>query len=175
MSPLSDTRKRKASSGDSAGAALEVLAFTIGAEEYGVDIHHVQELRSYVAVTRIANAPDFIKGVVNLRGLIVPIIDLRLKMGMSAPTYDQFTVVIIVNVAQGVMGMVVDSVSDVALLLPEQIKPAPQLQVKSGSDSGYVTGLGMIDERLLILLDIERLMSLAQAGAAADTAALLAA
>ena len=145
-----------------AQAALEVLAFTIGAEEYGVDIQGVQELRNYETVTRIANAPAFIKGVVNLRGLIVPIVDLRIKMGVQAPTYDQFTVVIVVNVAQGVMGMVVDSVSDVAKLLPEQIRPAPSLQ--SGPDAGdYITGLGMLDERLLILLDLERLLSLADA------------
>ena len=168
VTQLSNTRIHAA--GD-ACAGLEVLTFTIGAEEYGVDIQRVQELRGYEAVTRIANAPDYIKGVVNLRGLIVPIIDLRIKMGVGQAAYDQFTVVVIVNVAGRVMGMVVDSVSDVALLLPEQIRPAPALQAKPGSDSDYVTGLGMLDQRLLILLDIERLLALADPGADALLAA----
>ena len=135
---------------------LEFLAFTLGAEEYGVDIQKVQELRGYDAVTRIANAPDYVKGVVNLRGIIVPIIDMRMKLGVGTPTYDQFTVVVIVNIVGTTMGMVVDSVSDVTTLQPEQIKPAPQMGMVL--DSNFLIGLGSLDERLLLLLDIERLM-----------------
>jgi purine-binding chemotaxis protein CheW len=135
---------------------LEFLAFTLGAEEYGVDIQKVQELRGYDNVTRIANAPAYIKGVVNLRGIIVPIVDMRMKLSIGVPTYDQFTVVVILSIKGTVMGMVVDSVSDVTTLLPEQIKPAPQISQNSEAD--YVTGLGSLDERLLILVDIERLM-----------------
>ncbi len=135
----------------------EFLAFTLGKEEYGIDILKVQELRGYEAVTRIANSPDFIKGVVNLRGIIVPIIDMRIKFNLGEPTYDQFTVVIILNIAGRVMGMVVDSVSDVIALSSDQVKPAPEMGTALNTD--YLIGLGTIDERMLILVDIDKLMS----------------
>ncbi len=105
-------------SGQTDGKPLEFLVFTLGQEEYGVDIQKVQELRAYEPVTYIANSPDFMKGVVNLRGVIVPIIDLRIKLNIGTPTYDQFTVVIILQLAGKTMGMVVDSVSDVTTLKP---------------------------------------------------------
>lgn len=143
-------------------AGNEFLAFTLGKEEYGIDILKVQEIRGYEAVTRIANAPEFIKGVVNLRGIIVPIVDMRIKFQLGEPTYDQFTVVIILNVGGRVMGMVVDSVSDVITLSPEQIKPAPEMGTAFNSD--YLIGLGTLDERMLILVDIDRLMSSAEMG-----------
>jgi purine-binding chemotaxis protein CheW len=149
-------------SGASATKALEFLAFTLGQEEYGIDIQKVQELRGYDPVTRIANAPEHIKGVVNLRGIIVPIIDLRIKFNLGTPSYDQFTVVIILNMASRVMGIVVDSVSDVITLKPEQIKPAPEMG--SVLDTGYLIGLGTLDERMLILVDIDKLMSSADMG-----------
>jgi purine-binding chemotaxis protein CheW len=117
----------------------------------------VQELRSYDTVTRIANAPEHIKGVVNLRGTIVPVIDMRLKFNLGTPTYDQFTVVIIVNMAGRVMGMVVDSVSDVITLTPEQVKPAPRM--RTVLDTEYLIGLGTLEDRMLILVDLERLMT----------------
>jgi len=146
----------------SAAAPLEVLTFTLGKEEYGIDIQRVQELRGYDTVTAIANAPDFIKGVVNLRGSIVPILDLRLKFNMDASAYDQFTVVIIVNVGGRLIGMVVDSVSDVIALSREQIKPPPQM---SGLlDAEHLIGLGTVGERMLILIDLARLMSSASMG-----------
>jgi purine-binding chemotaxis protein CheW len=141
----------------SAPKALEFLSFTLGQEEYGIDIQKVQELRGYDAVTRIANAPEHIKGVVNLRGIIVPIIDMRIKFNLGTPVYDQFTVVIILNIAHRVMGMVVDSVSDVITLKAEQIKPAPTMG--SALDTEYLMGLGTIEERMLILIDLDRLMS----------------
>lgn len=142
--------------------AHEFLAFTLGQEEYGIDIQKVQELRGYDAVTRIANAPEHIKGVVNLRGIIVPIIDMRIRFNLGTPTYDQFTVVIILNISGRVMGMVVDSVSDVITLTPEQIKPAPEMGAVM--DTAYLIGLGTIDERMLILVDIARLMTGAEMG-----------
>jgi purine-binding chemotaxis protein CheW len=142
--------------------SMEVLAFTLGQEEYGIDIQKVQELRGYDTVTRIANAPEHIKGVINLRGIIVPIIDMRIKFNLGTPTYDQFTVVIILNLASRVMGMVVDSVSDVITLKPEQIKPAPEMG--SVLDTGYLIGLGTLDERMLILVDIDELMSSSEMG-----------
>jgi len=140
----------------------EFLAFTLGREEYGIDILKVQEIRGYEQVTRIANAPDFVKGVVNLRGIIVPIVDMRIKFDLGEPTYDQFTVVIILNIGGRIMGMVVDSVSDVITLNAEQIKPAPEMGTTFNTD--YLTGLGTLDERMLILIDIDKLMSSAEMG-----------
>ncbi len=142
--------------------AHEFLAFTLGKEEYGVHILKVQEIRGYETVTRIANAPEFIKGVVNLRGIIVPIVDMRIKFNLGTPTYDQFTVVIILNVGGRVVGMVVDSVSDVITLSPEQIKPAPEMG--SALNTEYLIGLGTVDQRMLILVDIDKLMSSAEMG-----------
>jgi len=135
----------------------EFLAFNLGDEEYGIDIQQVQELRGYDAVTTIANAPDFIKGVINLRGVIVPILDMRIRFSLGEPTYDQFTVVVILKVKGRTIGLVVDSVSDVAALTPEQIRPAPEFG--SAMDVRYVTGLATVGERMLILLDIEHLLS----------------
>jgi len=143
-------------------AGKEFLAFTLGQEEYGIDILRVQEIRGYEPVTRIANAPDFIKGVVNLRGIIVPVVDMRIKFSLGTPTYDQFTVVIILNIAGRVMGMVVDSVSDVTTLSPGQVKPAPEMGTTFDSD--YLIGLGTLNERMLILVDIDKLMSSSEMG-----------
>ena len=135
----------------------ELLTFTLGKEEYGVDILRVQEIRGYDAVTTIANSPDFIKGVINLRGIIVPIVDMRIKFKLGSVTYDETTVVIILNIANRVVGMVVDGVSDVITLSADQIKAAPEFG--SAIDTQYITGLGAVDERMLILVDIEKLMS----------------
>ncbi|SFU51310.1 chemotaxis protein CheW [Pseudoduganella namucuonensis] len=142
--------------------AAEYLAFTLGKEEYGIDIQKVSEIRSYETPTRIASAAEFVKGVINLRGIIVPIVDMRIKFGLGAPTYNQFTVVIILNIGARVVGMVVDSVSDVTILTPEQIKPAPD--IASSMNTEYLVGLGTIDDRMLILVDIDRLMTGADMG-----------
>jgi purine-binding chemotaxis protein CheW len=152
----------------SAMAAMpkEYLSFRLGGEEYGVDILRVQEIRSYEAPTRIANAPNFVKGVVNLRGVIVPIIDLRLKLACESAAYTDSTVVIVLNVRDRVIGAVVDSVSDVLELGADNIKPAPQLH--ASTDAGYITGMGCVKtgevERMLILTDIEALMGGAELG-----------
>ena len=144
---------------DSNGVASsgEYLTFTLGAEEYGIDILKVQEIRGYEAVTRIANAPPFIKGVINLRGVIVPLVDLRIKFNLGDPTYDQFTVVIILNIGKRVMGIVVDGVSDVIQLNAENLHPAPEFG--SVLDTRYILGLGTVDERMIIMVDIEQLMT----------------
>ncbi|BBL71278.1 chemotaxis protein CheW [Methylogaea oryzae] len=139
-----------------AGAGREYLTFTLGDEEYAIDILTVQEIRGYDTVTKIANAPDFIKGVINLRGTIVPIVDMRIKFQLGTVSYDQFTVVIVLNIGQRVVGMVVDGVSDVITLLPEQIRSAPEFS--SALDTQYLMGLGTVDERMIILVNIERLM-----------------
>ena len=139
------------------GASRELLTFTLGREEYGIDTLKVQEIRGYDTVTTIANAPEFIKGVINLRGIIVPIVDMRIKFKLGNVTYDETTVVIILNVANRVVGMVVDGVSDVLTLKPEQIKPAPEFG--ASLDTWYLQGLGTVDERMLILVDIEKLIT----------------
>ncbi|ALM54279.1 chemotaxis protein CheW [Halomonas huangheensis] len=149
--------------GHSSGSAAadlnqrQFLIFSLGSEEYAIDILKVQEIRGYDNVTRIANAPAFIKGVTNLRGVIVPIVDLRLRFALDSAEYNNQTVVIVVNVGQRVIGIVVDSVSDVMALLPEQIKPAPDFGVTLSSD--YLSGLGSVGDRMLVLVDIERLLS----------------
>jgi len=143
-------------------AGGEFLTFRLGAEEYGIDILKVQEIRSYEQPTRIANAPEFIKGVVNLRGVIVPIVDLRVKLACPSAEYNSFTVVIVLNVRGRVVGAVVDSVSDVLELAAGTIKPAPEMH--TSVDTSFITGIGSINERMLILMDIEALMSSAEMG-----------
>ncbi|MDD0840085.1 chemotaxis protein CheW [Curvibacter sp. HBC61] len=146
----------KSSEGAITGAR-EYLTFRLDQEEYGIDILKVQEIRGYEPPTRIANAPEFIKGVVNLRGTIVPIVDMRLKFNCANAEYNNFTVVIILNLRSRVVGIVVDSVSDVMELSPDNIKAAPDIE--SVIDNGCILGLGSVGERMLILLDIEKLMS----------------
>ncbi len=133
-------------------ASKQFLTFRIGPEEYGIDILKVQEIRSYEAPTRIAHAPHFVKGVVNLRGVIVPIMDMRLRLGADGQ-YNAFTVVIVLNIGNRVLGMVVDSVSDVLELPVDQIKAAPD--ISASIDARHVTGLGKVGDRILILIDIE--------------------
>ena len=142
---------------DSEQSGGEYLTFILGTEEYGIEILKVQEIRGYDTVTRIANTPDFIKGVINLRGHIVPIIDLRIKFKLGKVEYNEFTVVIILNIGNRVIGIVVDGVSDVLALTAAQIRAVPDLV--SDIDNKYLLGLGTVGERMLILVDIERLMS----------------
>jgi len=135
----------------------EFLAFRLGAEEYGIEILKVQEIRGYETVTAIANTPAFIKGVVNLRGVIVPIVDLRIKFNLDQVTYDELTVVIILKLSDRVVGVVVDSVADVITLDQKQIRPAPEFSAALSLD--HIIGLGIIEDRMLILVDIEEFMS----------------
>ena len=150
---LATTRKDMAGEG---GHADEYLTYTLGAEEYAIDILKVQEIRGYESPTTIANAPPFLKGVINLRGTIVPIVDLRIKFGVGSAEYTPFTVVIILNLGTRVVGMVVDSVSDVTMLRQDNIRPAPEFS--ASVDTRYIKGLCTLDERMLIVVDIERLM-----------------
>jgi len=143
--------------GDEDSVASEYLTFTLGSEEYAIDILKVQEIRGYEKPTLIANAPPFIKGVINLRGIIVPVVDLRIKFNLGTIEYTPFTVVIILNVARRVIGVVVDSVSDVISLTRSQIRPAPDF---SGTfDTRYIQGLASQGARMMIVTDIERLMT----------------
>ncbi len=138
------------------GGVREYLTFSLGKEEYAMDILKVQEIRGYDSVTHIANSPSFMKGVINLRGVIVPIIDMRIKFNLGEVVYDEFTVVIIMKVLGRIIGMVVDGVSDVVTLPADQIKPAPEFG--SNINAEYITGIGTVNEQMLILTDIERLI-----------------
>ncbi|MEX3983916.1 chemotaxis protein CheW [Paraburkholderia sp. EG287A] len=138
-------------------AGNEFLVFALGAEEYGIDILKVQEIRGYEAVTHIANAPDHIKGVINLRGVIVPILDMRIRFNLGQAEYTHQTVVIILNIGKRVVGLVVDGVSDVLTLAPEQVNPAPKFG--STMKTEFLTGLGTVDDRMLILVDIEKMLA----------------
>ena len=139
-----------------ADLAREYLTFRLGDEEYGIDILKVQEIRGYENPTRIANAPQFLKGVMNLRGTIVPIVDLRLRFGCDAAEYNAFTVSIVLHIGQRTIGTVVDSVSDVMEIPAEAIRPAPEMN--SAVDASYIRGLAQVGERMVILLDIESLL-----------------
>ena len=150
----------------------EMLVFRLGGEEYGVDILKVQEIRGYEKVTPIPRSPDYLKGVVNLRGAIVPIIDLRVKFGMANPAYDSFTVVIVLRIAGRIIGAVVDGVSDVVRFAPNDIRDAPSLGAMV--DSSYLAGVATQSGRMILVVDIEKLLSageLALLGEAAGTAA----
>lgn len=137
--------------------AGEYLTFILGEEQYGIEILKVQEIRGYDPVTKISNTPEFLKGVVNLRGKIVPIIDLRIKFNLSKVEYNEFTVVIILNLSGRVAGIVVDGVSDVMELSAAQIKEVPNLV--TSIDTKYILGLATVEQVMLILVDIEKLMT----------------
>jgi len=164
MQTPSETRTATAAAGDSG----QYLTLRLGKEEYAIDILRVQEIRSYEEPTRMVNAPSFIKGVVNLRGVIVPIIDLRMKLQLDKVEYDDFTVVIILNVRGTVIGAVVDSVSDVVTLGGDMIKPAPKFETTL--DTRFITGLANVGERMLIVMNMEALMSNAEMGMLEATA-----
>ena len=151
--------KTSTSAAPTAAASMpaEYLSFRLGGEEYGIDILRVQEIRSYEEPTRIAQSAPFMKGVVNLRGVIVPIIDLRLKLQCPSAEYNAATVVIVLSVGGRVVGVVVDAVSDVLQLAATHIKAAPQMASNMGP--GCITGIGSINDRMLILLDIQALLA----------------
>ncbi|MHB8949708.1 MAG: chemotaxis protein CheW [Rhodoferax sp.] len=167
LAPHGGASPAQAASSKAAIASItEFLAFKLGTEEYGIDILRVQEIRSYEEPTRFANTPAFIKGVINLRGVIVPIIDMRLKFNLGEANYDHLTVVIVLNIGKQVVGMVVDGVSDVITLTPDQLRPVPEFS--SAIDSDHLMAIGAIEERMLILLDIEKLMTSAEMGLVAQ-------
>lgn len=135
----------------------EFLTFKLGREEFGLEILKVQEIRSYGAVTRIPNSPDFVKGVINLRGTIVPIVDLRMKFSLETIEYDDFTVVIMLNFSGRTIGVIVDAVSDVIGLSAGNVQPAPEFSTVFASE--YLIGLATVEQRMIILVDIEKLLT----------------
>jgi purine-binding chemotaxis protein CheW len=136
-------------------ARSEFLSFRLGQEEYAIDILQVREIRAHEAVTRIASAPAFVKGVINLRGAIVPIADLRLRFGFAPG--ENHGVMIVLDLSGCPVGIVVDAVSDVVALAPEEIRPAPSMQ--GVIEEGFIFGLAPVDGRMLIVLDIARVMA----------------
>ena len=150
-------------------ATREVLVFVLGNEEYGVDILKVQEIRGYEKVTPIPAAPAYLKGVMNLRGVIVPVIDMRIKFGLGDPRYDAFTVVVILRIAGRVIGIVVDGVSDVLRLAAGDIKAAPQLGTVV--DGSFLAGIATQEERMVLLIDIEKFLSSAELNLLSQAAA----
>jgi purine-binding chemotaxis protein CheW len=143
-------------SGFAAGTS-QFLTFLLGAEQYGVEILKVQEIRGYSAVTPIPNTPAYIRGVINLRGTVVPVVDLRAKFSMEATEYNKFTVIIVVTVGEKVIGLVVDAVSDVLDIPAAEMRKAPDLGVRV--DTRFISGMATIGERMTVLLDIDRLLS----------------
>jgi purine-binding chemotaxis protein CheW len=140
----------------------EFLTFTLGDENYALDILTVKEIRGYENPTKIAHAPAFIKGVINLRGDIVPIVDLRIKFDVGNVTYDEFTIVIVLHIHNRIVGIVVDGVSDVVSLKKDQVRPPPDFGV--AFNSRYLLGLATINEQMIILVDINELISSEELG-----------
>ncbi|WP_151704062.1 chemotaxis protein CheW [Nitrincola alkalilacustris] len=143
-------------------STCEFLTFTLGDEHYGLDIMQVREIRGYEPVTKIANAPPFIKGVLNLRGDVVPIVDLRIKFDVGRAEYNEFTIVIMLHIGDRIVGIVVDAVSDVINFQKQDIKPPPEFGV--AFDSQYLFGLAPINNNMIILLNIEKLISSQELG-----------
>lgn len=148
--------------GDQEKSLKEYLTFVLGEEDYGINVMIVKEIRGYEAVTKIANAPNYIKGVINLRGDIVPIVDLRLKFDVGEATYNEFTIVIMLNVGERIVGIVVDEVSDVIKVDQQDVKPPPEFGI--AFDSSYLYGLAPLDNRMVILVNIESLISSQELG-----------
>jgi purine-binding chemotaxis protein CheW len=165
-------RGRTGDGGGALAGAGQYLTFRLGGEEFGIDILKVQEIRGYEAPTQIVGAPPFVKGVLNLRGVIVPVVDLRLKFQLPQVSFDEATVTVILNFRGRVVGAVVDAVSDVAGLTNEQIKSVPEFS--NPAAAGFITGMGVQrqDERqrMILLIDIEQLMAGADIGLAHDDA-----
>jgi purine-binding chemotaxis protein CheW len=162
-----EAQRGDAQAGFHAGQS-QFLTFILGSEEYGIDILKVQEIRGYTSVTAIPNTPDYIKGVMNLRGAVVPVVDLRTKFGLPETEYNKFTVIIVVMVGKRIAGLVVDAVSDVLNIGRAEIEPPPELE--SGVDASFITGLAKAAEKLILLLDIERLMGATDVGALTQAA-----
>ncbi len=140
----------------------QFVTFTLGDEEYGIEILKVQEIIGYPGFTKIPNMPAFVKGVINLRGSVVPVIDLRLKFGMDEKAYDTYTVILVLEVREKIIGAIVDSVSDVISLKEEEMQPTPDFS--SGVSADSIRGMGRKDEKLIILLDIDRVLSGTEVG-----------
>jgi purine-binding chemotaxis protein CheW len=154
--------------GASVGNGNQFLSFVLGKEEYGIDILKVQEIRGYSAITAIPNTPAYIRGVINLRGAVVPIVDLRAKFGLAATDYDKFTVIIVVTIGTRVAGLIVDAVSDVLNIARSDVEPTPEFG--GAVDTSFITGMAKVADKLVLLLDIDRVVASADVAAAIQAA-----
>ncbi len=136
---------------------LQLVTFSIGGEEFGVEILTVQEIIRMLEITRVPKAPDFVEGVINLRGKVIPIIDLRKRFGLESKSHDKNTRIVVIEINKMIVGFVVDSVSEVLRIPADTVEPPPP--VVAGLDSEYISGVGKLEDRLLILLDLDRLLS----------------
>ena len=136
---------------------LQLVTFSIGGEEFGVDILKVQEIIRMLDITRVPKAPEFVEGVINLRGKVIPIIDLRKRFGLASKGHDKNTRIIVIDINDMIVGFIVDSVSEVLRIPADTVEPPPP--VVAGLDSEYISGVGKLDDRLLIFLDLDRLLS----------------
>ncbi|WP_031385823.1 chemotaxis protein CheW [Desulfonatronum thiodismutans] len=141
---------------------LQLVTFHIGEEEFGVEILKVQEIIRMMGITRVPKAPDFVEGVINLRGKVIPIIDLRTRFGMAAQDHDKHTRIIVIEINSVIIGFVVDSVSEVLRIPADTVEPPPP--IISGIESEYIRGVGKLADRLLILLDLDSLLSKGEQG-----------
>lgn len=164
MLPISSLRSRSSRHGAQAPAVpvSKFLTFRLGQEIYAIDILCVQEIRSYEAPTHLVHAPEFIKGVIHLRGVIVPMVDLRVKLRCAEASYNEFTVVIVLKVDGMLLGAVVDAVADVVALADDAIKPAPRFQ--GAVDTAFVRGMAQVEGQMLIVVDIAKLLSAEEMG-----------
>lgn len=138
------------------GDLLQLVGFHVGGEEFGLDILRVQEIIRIQALTRVPNSPDFVDGVINLRGKVIPVIALRKRFGLEALAHDKQTRIVVIEVKGTVLGFIVDSVSEVLRIPADTVEPPPRL---GKVEREYVSGVGKLDDRLLILIDVDRLMS----------------
>jgi purine-binding chemotaxis protein CheW len=153
MTETSDS-KTKTHAGVGGDELLQLVSFKIGEEEFGVDILKVQEINRMLEVTRVPNAPEYVDGVINLRGKVIPIIDLRRRFGMERKEKDKNTRIVVVELSGKVVGFVVDGVSEV-LRIPKSVTEPPPAIV-AGIEAEYITAVGKLEDRLLILLDLEK-------------------
>ena len=168
---MSEVNEASQELADNDNGQRQYLSFLLDGEEYGVDILRVQELRGWTPVTRMPDMPEYMQGVLNLRGAIIPVVDLRLRFGLKTKEYGPTTVVIVVHVDRGrterVMGIIVDAVSETYTLALDQIQPAPK--VGSVINSDFITGLVAENERMIVLLDIDALMNSDEMSVETDT------
>ncbi len=151
-------------------SGAQYLTFRVASEEYAIEILGVQEIKGYSVITPIPNSPAYVKGVINLRGTVVPVIGLRERFGMASVVYDKFTVIVIVNVGAKVVGIVVDAVSDVLTIDRADLDPPPELG--ANVDTSLITGMAKTAERLVVVLDVQKALGDAVATPAGDPAKL---
>lgn len=148
--------KKESKRGVAADELLQLVSFKIGSEEFGVDILKVQEINRMVEITKVPQAPDYVEGVINLRGKVIPIIDLRKRFDLEIKEYDKNTRIVVVDITGNIMGMVVDSVSEVLRLPQSTIEPPPE--IVTGINSDYIKGVAKLEDRLLIFLDLSKVI-----------------